>query len=107
MLRQRACQIAEINGRDANNILDSDIAQAKRELTGEERGTPASTSEEQISEGERWNPVPGSSGHKAPTTPASDEQTFAEKLTEEGVADAEHDQATEATEESRRRETRP
>lgn len=104
MVRQRAGQIAVINGRDEQSVNQSDLDQARRELTGE--GT-SETAEDRIPEGERWDPVPGSVGHKAPTVPSPDEQTFAEKLTDEGVSDAEHDQEIEATEERRRRETRP
>jgi len=36
--------------------------------------------------------------------PASDEQTFSEKLFDEGVADAEHDQEIEATRDAARRD---
>jgi hypothetical protein len=38
---------------------------------------------------------------------AADEQTFAEKLVEEGVADAEQNQALEGAQESRRRDESP
>jgi hypothetical protein len=104
MVRRRAGEIAVINGRDEQHLLDSDFAQAHRELTGEERLIPSPTAAEQEPESARWDPNPGSTGKTAETIAASDEQTFAEKLVEEGVEDAEHDQAIQATRESLRRD---
>jgi hypothetical protein len=106
MVRKRAGEIAVINGRSKNNILKSDWDQARRELTGREGLAPASSKAENLPEDKRWDPVPGSEGRRGePTVPAHDEQTVAEKLVEEGVADAEHDQMTQATRESLKRET--
>jgi Mg-chelatase subunit ChlI len=105
MVRQRARELAVINGRSEHNVLDSDLAQAHRELTGEERLEPLPTPAEELPEDSRWIPVPESTGHQAPTVPASDEQTFAEKLVEEGVEDAEQDQMVRATKESLRRDS--
>jgi hypothetical protein len=104
MVRARAREIAVINGRSEDNVLDSDMDQARRELQGEERLTPEPTQAENLAEGERWNAVPESVGRKGTTVPAPDEQTFAEKLVDEGVADAEHDQQIQAEREMRRRE---
>lgn len=97
MVMQRARQIAVINGRTEKDVLDTDIDQARRELQGEDEINPPLSREEALPEDKRWDPVPASEGHKAPTMPASDEQTFAEELVDEGVADAEHDQEIEAT----------
>lgn len=107
MIRQRASEIAEINGRSKHNVIGSDLDQARRELQGEERLNSETTAAELIPEDERWEANAGSTGKKADTVPAPDEQTFAEKLVEEGVADAEHDQEVEATRDSLRRERRP
>jgi hypothetical protein len=104
MVRRRAREIAVINGRSGNNMLDSDLVQARRELQGEERLTPLPSKAEALSEDERWGVPPGSAGRKGNTVTADDEQTAAEKLVEEGVGDAEHDQEFEATKESLRRE---
>jgi hypothetical protein len=104
MVMRRAREIAVINGRSDNNVLDSDVEEAWRELRGEERLNPLPTQAENLTEDQRWLEVPESEGHQAPTVPASDEQTFAEKLVEEGVGDAEHDQEIEATREELRRE---
>jgi hypothetical protein len=102
MVLKRAKELAMISGRD--HILDSDFAQAKRELTREEDLPPDPDATEKLTEDERWEPVPESVGKEGPKVPAPDEQTFAEKLVEEGVEDAEHDQMRQAARESRRRD---
>lgn len=103
---QRARQIAVINGRSEKDVMDTDIAEARRELQGEDELHPTPTREENLPEDKRWDPVPASEGHKAPSIEPADEQTFAEKLVDEGVADAEHDQEIEATREDLKRERR-
>ena len=104
MVRQRAGELAVINGRDENNILDSDWEEARRELTGKERLAPQPTKDERVPEDQRWDPLPGSTGKAAPKLSAPDEQAFAEELVEEGVEDAEQDQMVRATRESLKRE---
>ena len=94
---QRARQIAVINGRTEKGVMDTDIAEARRELQGEDEINPPLSAEDRLPEDKRWDPVPASEGEQAPTIAAPDEQTFAEKLYDEGVADAEMDQEIEAT----------
>jgi hypothetical protein len=106
MVRQRAAEIAEINGRPRHRVIESDVDQARRELMGQERLNPERPRSERIPEEARWQPEGGSAGRKAPAVPAQDEQTFAEKLVEEGVAEAEHDQQVKATRESFKRDTK-
>ncbi len=106
MVRRRAGELAIINGRSKRNILDSDLEQARRELQGEDGLRPENTAAENIPDDERWENNPGSIGTKAETVPAPDEQMFAEKLVDEGVADAEHDQEIQATRASLRRDQR-
>ena len=103
MVRKRAAELALINGRSEHQILDSDWAQAYRELTGVERLVPQPPLEEQLPEGSRSG-MPGSQGHQVENVPPADEQTFAEKLVEEGVEDAEQDQMVRATRQSLRRD---
>ena len=43
MVRKRARELAVINGRNENQVLDSDLEQARRELTGEEGLVPKPT----------------------------------------------------------------
>jgi hypothetical protein len=102
MVLKRAKELAMISGRD--HILDSDFAQAERELTREEDLPPDPDAAEKLTEDERWEAVPESVGKEGPKVPAPDEQSFAEKLIEEGVEDAEHDQMKQAARESRRRD---
>jgi len=102
MVLKRARELALINGRE--QVLETDFAQAKRELTSEEHLTPEPDRMENLSEDERWKPVAEGPAKEAPKVPAPDEQTFAEKLVEEGVEDAEHDQMTKAARESLRRD---
>ena len=96
MVRERAVELAVINGRAVKDVSYSDWEQAKRELTGEPEVDPSAAATELIPESERWNPVPGSIGHKAPTAGSEDEddegRSDSELLTEEGIAGAEHDQ---------------
>ena len=104
MVRQRAEELAVINGRSRHQVLDRDLEQARRELTGQEGLVPEPTRAEQLPEEDRWESVPESAGGQAPTVLAADEQTFAEQLVEEGVEEAEHEQMLEATRQSLGRE---
>jgi hypothetical protein len=103
MVLQRAHDIAEINGR-VGHVIDADFQQAHRELTGEELLEPRQTAAEQLPEEKRWQAIPESEGKRAPEVPAADDQTIEEKLVEEGVEEAEHDQMTQATRASARRD---
>jgi hypothetical protein len=104
MVRQRAREIALINGRAADQYNNSDLEVARREFLGEQPPPPEGAAEDALPESERWDPVRGSIGRKAGVVPAHDEQTDAEKLVEEGVFEAEHDQMVEGTKDSLRRE---
>lgn len=96
MVRQRAIEIAIINGRSRNNLLETDWEQARRELTGGEELAPKETKLESVPESERWDPVPGSQGQKVPETPSEDEDSEGrsdeERLIEAGIEEAEHEQ---------------
>ncbi len=65
---------------------------------------PEETPAEELTEDQRWQPTAESTGHQVPATPASDEQTFAEKLVEEGLEDAEQDSMIQATRQSQHRD---
>jgi len=96
MVRDRAAELAVINGRSAQETSKSDWDQAKRELTGEPDVDPKEAVLESAPESERWDPLPGSTGHKVSVAPSEDEddegRSDNERLVEEGVAQAEHDQ---------------
>ena len=96
MVRERAAELAVINGRSAQEVSKSDRDQAQRELTGEPDTDPKEVALESAPESERWDPGPGSTGHKAREAPSADEdeegRSDNERLVEEGMAGAEHDQ---------------
>ena len=104
MVRARARELALINGRSPERLSQADLEQAKRELTGESTPPPEGFKEDSLPETERWDPNYVSAGHQAGVVPAHDEQTDAEKLVEEGVNEAEHDQMVEGTKESLKRD---
>ena len=101
MVRERAVELAIINGRTAQEVSKSDREQAKRELTGEPDMDPKEAALESAPESERWDPVPGSTGHKVPVASGDDEddegRSDNERLVDEGIAGAEHDQRRQAT----------
>jgi hypothetical protein len=101
MVRERAIELAAINGRSAQDVSKSDLEQAKRELTADADADPNEAALESAPESERWDPVHGSSGHKVPVAPSADEddegRSDNERLVDEGIAAAEHDQVVQAT----------
>ena len=100
MVRTRAVELAVINGRSAQEVSKSDWEQAKRELTGGPEIDPKEALLESAPESDRWNPVPGSAGHKVRVESNADEddegRSDNERLVEEGNAGAEHDQMRQA-----------
>ena len=100
-VQARAAELAVINGRSAHEASKSDWEQAKRELTGAPDTDPKEAVLESAPESERWDPVHGSTGHKVPAASSEDEddegRSDNERLVEEGIAGAEHDQMLQAT----------
>jgi hypothetical protein len=97
---RRAEELAPINRSWLHNVSPSDFEQARRELTGEKDMTPQEAILESSPESDRWNPVPGSKGRKT-TVPSNDDEdengrSDNERLVEEGVVGAEHDQMVQA-----------
>jgi hypothetical protein len=101
MLRERAVELAAINGRSAQEVSGSDWEQARRELTGESELDPKEAALDSAPESDRWNPVPGSTGRMAPVAPSADEdeegRSDNEQLVDEGIAGAELDQSRQST----------
>jgi hypothetical protein len=100
MVRERAVELAIINGRSARDVSQSDREQANLELTGIAATDPIEEVLESAPESERWEPVPASTGHKVPAAPSEDEdeegRSDKERLVDEGIAEAEHDQTRQA-----------
>ena len=101
MVRERAVELAVINGRSAKAVSKSDWDQAKRELTDDSDSGLNETILESAPESERWDPISGSTGHKTLAAPSDDEddegRSDNERLVDEGIAGAELDQARQAT----------
>ena len=101
LVRERAVELAVINGRSATEVSKSDWDQAKRELTGETDIDPKTAALESAPESKRWDPVPGSTGRKVAAAPSADKdeegRSDNERLVAEGVAGAEHDQMRQAS----------
>ena len=101
MVRERAIELAAINGRSAQEVSKSDWEQASRELTGEPDTDPKEAILESAPESERWDPLPGSTGHKAAVGGSEDEdeegRSDNERLFNEGIEGAEHDQMRQAS----------
>ena len=113
MVRERANELAVIMERSPEDVSVFDLEQAKRELTGETDLDPKDALLEAAPESERWDPVAGSIGHKVEATSNEDEddegRSDSERLVEEGVAEAGHDQMIQAAkaeqqEDARRRQ---
>ena len=100
MVRERAVELAVINGHAAQEVSKTDCEQAKRELKGGPDTDPNQAVLESAPEAGRWNPVPSSTGHKVPVTSNEDEddegRSDRERLAEEGVKEAGHDQMLQA-----------
>ncbi len=107
-VRQRARELAVINGRAPRDLLESDYEQARRELAREPAGDEKLALLEALPESARWDPVPGTTGHRAPELAADDEEdedghNESARLVEGGMIEAEDDQATEAEKASGRK----
>ncbi len=101
MVRERAVELALINGRRAQDVTKADWDQAKRELTGGSDEDPNEALLDSVPESERWDVVQGSMGYQVPETPGDDDEDDdgrgeSAQLVEEGVAEAEHDQMLQA-----------
>ena len=90
MVTQRAKELAIINGRDRQKPTDGDWLQAKHELSGEQ-DSDEKQSEEPVAGLTQWDENPASSGQLVENSPSSDEESVAERLTHEGMEEANHD----------------
>jgi hypothetical protein len=105
MVRERAVELAVINGRSAQGVSKSDWEQAKRELTGEPDMDPKGAALDSAPESERWDPVHGSTGQKIEVAAGEDEdeegRSDNERLVDEGMAGAEENLSRQAGEVAR------
>lgn len=100
MVRARAVQQAVIDGHSAHEATRAEWDQAKLELTGDMDTNPGEADLEAAPEADRWEPMHGWGGGKAPVPPGEDEddegRSDSEQLVEEGIAGAEHDHRLQA-----------
>jgi hypothetical protein len=88
MLEERAREIARAEGRAEANDLDR--TRAREDMTG---STPGSEQPPTTEEQDRdWYTPRGSSSEKAPTVRPEDDENIPEKLIQEGIDEADHDQ---------------
>jgi hypothetical protein len=100
MLRERAVELAIINGRSAQDVSKNDWEDAKRELSGEPDVEIRDNALESIGASAPWDPSYGGGSHKIQTAGSEDEdadgRSDQELLMDEGIAGAEHDQMLQA-----------
>lgn len=105
MVHARAVELAEIDGRSRHEVSKADWDQAKVQLTGGSNSESNQSVLEAAPESERWDPIPGSSGSKALTSSSEDEdeegRSDNERLVDEGMADAEQDQVSKSSQQSK------
>jgi hypothetical protein len=88
MIEERARENARSDGRAEPNDLDR--TRAREELTGATSVSEKSPTREEP--GRDWGMPLVSSGEKAPTVRPEDDENIPEKLIQEGVEEADHDQ---------------
>ncbi len=97
MVAERARELALIAGRP---VTREDSDQALRELTGGADMDERQAMLEAIPEDDRWDPIPGSTGHQAEESASEEEDEDGQgkyaQLFEEGVNEAAHDQMLQA-----------
>jgi hypothetical protein len=87
MLEERAREIARAEGRAEANDLDR--TRAREDMTGSTGSEQSATTDEPNQD---WYTPRGSSGEKAPTVRPEDDENIPEKLIQEGIDEADHDQ---------------
>ncbi len=101
MVRKRAVELAAIDGRLSHETSKTDWDQARRELSGEPEMDPKEAMLEDAPESVRWDAVAATEGRKIPVAAGEDEdgegRSDQERLVEEGIAGAEHDQMVQAS----------
>jgi len=108
MIRERAVELAVINGRSAHEVSKLDWEQAKRELSGGPETDRQTAILESIPESARWDPTPGDPGRQIAESASEDEdeegRSETEQLVEEGVQEAARDQSLAAALEAEKQE---
>src|SRR5262249_48343697 len=103
-VERRAREIAMIDERNPDECTETDWAQARHELMGEENNVPPEETPDNADMTEEWSVVASSKGHRIPRPGTEEEETVGEHLVIEGIEEATHDQMLEARREERHQE---
>ncbi len=111
MIHKRAKELAFLSGRIPPEVTDADYERAERELAGGWELDRQDQIIENLSEAERWDPVPGSTAIPGPDVPNEDDDddeghNESARLAEGGAHEAEHDQMVQAEESAQAAERR-
>lgn len=92
-IERRARELAAIDGRTGADPTVDDLARARLELTGTDLPpTTGDDAEAEIGISRDPSEPPSNTGHQVPDNEGTDEQKAVERLTEEGVEEAQHEQ---------------
>ena len=94
-VEQRAIEIAVIAGRSAGHVTEADRDQARRELLGEGSREPEED-DAMIGASGALDEPPGSTGQHIASLLPEDEANIGERLVQEGVDEALHDEMLQA-----------
>ena len=104
-IEQRARELAEIDGLDADQVNEGHRYQARQEMIGATDADAASDDEGSIADLINEDDVPGESGSAVLTANNSsadgDDQTIGEELVNEGISEADHDRMIESRKQER------
>jgi len=102
LIRERASELAVIDGRDPEDLRASDVRQAEEEL----RGRHVDAAEANLQGGRTHEPdeAAGTMGRQRTTRDLDPEQSDRERLVEEGIEEAVHDDMVESGRETREEE---
>ena len=103
-VERRAREIAMIDERNPDDFTETDWAQARHELMGEENNVPPEETPDNADMTEEWNVIASSKGHRLPRPGTEEEETVGEHLVIEGIEEATHDQMLEARREELQQE---
>ena len=105
MVEQRARELAEIDGLDANDVNEGHRYQARQELRGADDPTMSNDDGGAMADLIERDDILGESGSAtAPATNAavhSDEESIGEALYTEGINEADHDRMTQSRQQER------
>ena len=93
-VHQRASELAQIDGRDGKKFTQTDLENARRELSG-------GHFDNEDQEGECFvltsDSIAGSTGHHVPNQSSDESENAVSELIMEGMEEAEHEQMLEAS----------